>query len=71
MMAASARGAHLVTHGPRAVLQDWLAWPLIGAEAETMAAASRAMFGDYSPLLATWVSARSRITEDWLAGRRR
>jgi methyltransferase (TIGR00027 family) len=67
MMAASARGAHLVTHGPRAVLQDWLAWPLIGAEAETMAAASRAMFGECSPLLATWVSARSRITEDWLA----
>jgi methyltransferase (TIGR00027 family) len=67
MMAASARGAHLVTHGPRAVLADWLAWPLIGAEAETMAAGSRALFGEYSPLLATWVSARSRFTEDWLA----
>jgi hypothetical protein len=52
------------------VLTDWLAWPLVGAEAESMTARSRAVFGDSAPLLATWVAARSRFTEDWLAGSR-
>jgi methyltransferase (TIGR00027 family) len=65
-MAASARGSHLLTHGPHAILQDWLAWPLIGPEAETIPLRAREMFGDRAPLLATWISARSRITEDWL-----
>ena len=38
MIAACARGAHLLVHGPRAVLADWLAWPLIGSGAEAIAA---------------------------------
>lgn len=67
VMAACARGAHLLTHGPHAVLDDWMAWPLVGAEAESLTARSRAIFGDSAPLLATWMAARSRFTEDWLA----
>lgn len=67
VMTAHARGAHLLIHGPRAVLADWLAWPLVGAEAESMTARLRAVFGDSASLLATWVAARSRFTEDWLA----
>jgi methyltransferase (TIGR00027 family) len=70
MMTAHARGAHLLMYGPRAVLSDWLAWPLVGAEAEPMTARFRGMFGDSAPLLATWLAARSRFTEDWLAGSR-
>lgn len=67
MMAAAARGAHLLTHGPRAVLADWLAWPLVGGGAEAMTARSRELFGDSAPLFATWAAARSRVAEDWLA----
>jgi methyltransferase (TIGR00027 family) len=67
MMTACARGAHLVAHGPRALLADWLAWPLVGPEAESMTVRSRTVFGDSAPLLATWVAARSRFSEDWLA----
>jgi methyltransferase (TIGR00027 family) len=67
VMTAHARGAHLLANGPRAVLTDWLAWPLVGAEAESLTARSLEMFGDSAPLLATWVAARSRFTEDWLA----
>jgi methyltransferase (TIGR00027 family) len=67
VMTAHARGAHLLANGPRAVLADWLAWPLVGAEAESLTARSRAVFGDSAPLLATWLAARSRFTEDWLA----
>ena len=66
-MTACARGAHLLAHGPRAVLADWLAWPLVGPEAESMTVRSRTVFGNSAPLLATWVAARSRFTEDWLA----
>ncbi len=57
-----------MTCGPRAVLRDWLAWPLVGSEAEAIAARMRAAFGASAPQLATWVSARSRFTEDWLDG---
>jgi methyltransferase (TIGR00027 family) len=67
VMTAHARGAHLLLSGPRAVLADWLAWPLVGAQAESLTARSRQTFGDSAPLLATWVAARSRFTEDWLA----
>jgi len=34
MMAACARAGHLLNFGPDAVLSDWLAWPLVGSEAE-------------------------------------
>ena len=66
MIAACARGAHLLVHGPRAVLDDWLAWPLDGSAAEAIAAGARAAFGDVESLVATWVAARSRFAEDWL-----
>jgi methyltransferase (TIGR00027 family) len=67
MMTAGGRGWHLFNHGPRAVLADWLAWPLIGSAAEALVAGMRAAFGDVTGLAATWVAARSRIAEDWLA----
>jgi methyltransferase (TIGR00027 family) len=67
MMTAGARGWHLFSHGPRAVLVDWLAWPLIGSAAEALMAGIRAAFGDPSGQVSTWVAARSRIGEDWLA----
>jgi methyltransferase (TIGR00027 family) len=44
-----------------------MAWPLVGAEAQTIAARARSAFGEHELTLATWVAARSRITEDWLA----
>jgi methyltransferase (TIGR00027 family) len=66
MMAACARAVHLFAHGPRAVLADWLGWPLVGGAAEEMVAGLRAVFGDAAPLVETWIAARSRFTEDWL-----
>ena len=38
MVTALGRGWHLFSHGPRAVLADWLAWPLVGIEADTLMA---------------------------------
>jgi methyltransferase (TIGR00027 family) len=67
MVAACGRGSHLLMYGPRAVLKDWLAWPLVGSDAEALTARMRAAFGDVAPLLATWVAARSRFAEDWLS----
>jgi methyltransferase (TIGR00027 family) len=67
MMTAAARGWHLFTHGPRAVLVDWLAWPLVGGPAEDLMDGVRAAFGDVAGRAATWIAARSRIAEDWLA----
>ena len=45
----------------------WLAWPLIGSAAEALFAGIRAAFGDVRDPVATWIAARSRIAEDWLA----
>src|SRR5579884_1294901 len=64
-MAAVARALHLFRHGPRALLADWMAWPLVGSSAEAIAAGSPAVLGE-EPFM-TWFAARSRITEDWLA----
>ena len=66
-MAAVARALHLFAHGPRSLLADWLAWPLAGADAETIAAASTAVLWEMQEPFMTWFAARSRITEDWLA----
>jgi methyltransferase (TIGR00027 family) len=66
MMVACARAWHLFEHGPRAVLSDWLAWPLVGSAAEELMGAMRAALGDVTQL-ATWPAARSRLDEDWLA----
>lgn len=67
MMVACARGWHLFDHGPRAVCADWLAWPLVGSEAEALMAGMRAAFGELTDPLSTWAAARSRQPEDWLA----
>jgi methyltransferase (TIGR00027 family) len=48
-------------------LADSLAWPLVGGEAETLNAGMREAFGDPVVRLATWVTARARFAEDWLA----
>jgi methyltransferase (TIGR00027 family) len=67
MMAACARGGHLLNYGPDAVLFDWLAWPLVGTEAEAMTNGLRDAFGEVSIRISNWLTARSRIAEDWLA----
>ncbi len=70
MMTACARGWHLHNHGPRAVSADWLAWPLVGGPAEALMAGIRAAFRDVTGQLATWIAARCRTSEDWLAASR-
>lgn len=65
-MAAIARAIHLLHYGPRALLIDWLAWPLVGTEAEKMAAATPPVLGDSKQPFMTWFAARARLTEDWL-----
>lgn len=67
MMAALGRGWHLFTQGRRAALSDWLAWPLVGAEAEDLTARIFPAFGGAVPLIAAWLAARQRVAEDWLA----
>jgi methyltransferase (TIGR00027 family) len=66
MLAAAARAAHLFRHGHRAVLSDWLAWPFLGRDAETILETGRVLLGENGDAFATWIAARSRITEDWL-----
>jgi methyltransferase (TIGR00027 family) len=67
MMAAVARAMHLFDHGAQALLVDWLAWPLIGAAAERIAAGTPAVVNEIRRPFMTWFAARTRITEDWLA----
>lgn len=67
MMAAVARAIHLLHYGPRALLLDWLAWPLVGARAEAMASATPPVLGELKQPFMTWFAARARLTEDWLA----
>lgn len=67
MLAALGRGAHLLHHGPRALLQDWLAWPLLGADADPLMELGTALLGDDVPTYATWLAARARLSEDWAA----
>ena len=66
-MTAIGRAAHLLHHGPRALLADWLAWPFVGAEAEVALTAVRGLLGDHEIPFCTFIAARSRIAEDWLA----
>ena len=68
MIAAVARGSHLLRYGPRALVADWLAWPLVGAPAEAILAAQIEMLGglDVAPMC-SWIAARSRLAEDWLS----
>lgn len=68
MMAALGRGWHLFTQGRRAALTDWLAWPLVGSEADALTARIFPAFGDAAvPLIAAWLAARQRVAEDWLS----
>jgi len=67
MLAAIARAIHLLHYGPRALLVDWLAWPLVGPRAESMAAATPSILGELKQPFMTWFAARARLTEDGLA----
>jgi len=66
MLTAVCRAAHFLHHGPRAVLADWLGWPLVGADADVVLANLRNMLGDDEVPFLTFVAARSRVAEDWL-----
>lgn len=68
MLAAAARAGHLLTYGPRALVNDWLVWPLLGADAEAYLERGRALIGEAAVDYATWHAARTRLPEDWLAG---
>jgi methyltransferase (TIGR00027 family) len=67
MMAATGRAVHLLHHGPRALLQDWLAWPLVGPAADELVAVVRPLVAEQEVPFGTWFGARSRLAEDWLA----
>jgi methyltransferase (TIGR00027 family) len=67
MIAAMARASHLLHYGPRALLADWLAWPLAGADAEAILAKRRELPGNLDEVpICVWLAARSRLAEDWL-----
>ena len=67
MLVTAGRATHLFEHGPDALLTDWLAWPLLGADAETILTQGRAMVGDLTVPFSTWLAVRSRLCEDWTA----
>jgi methyltransferase (TIGR00027 family) len=66
MLTATGMAWHLLLNGPRALLQDWMAWPLLGPDAETSLELARGVMGDHTADLATWIAARTRLSEDWL-----
>ena len=66
LMAAAVRGAHLFQYGPRALLADWLGWPLAGADAEAFLTNRRGRLGNLEVPVNVWIAARSRLAEDWL-----
>jgi methyltransferase (TIGR00027 family) len=66
MLIATGRAAHLLLNGARALLQDWMAWPLLGPDAEKTLELARELFGERWADAATWMAARTRISEDWL-----
>lgn len=66
MLAATARAAHLLLNGARALLQDWMAWPLLGPYVETNLEFAHELFGEHWTDVATWFAGRTRLTEDWL-----
>lgn len=67
MLAATGRAFHLLAYGPRALLADWLAYPLLGPDADAYVDAAKGLVGDSAAAYATWHAARVRFTEDWLA----
>ena len=67
MSAAVARSAHLIHRGPRAILADWMAWPLVGADADAVIADVRPVLGEDDIPFAAWFAARHRLAEEWLA----
>jgi methyltransferase (TIGR00027 family) len=66
MLIATGRAAHLLLNGARALLQDWMAWPLLGPYAETNLELAHEVFGERWADAATWIAGRTRISEDWL-----
>lgn len=52
----------------RAVLADWMAWPLVGPMADQVAQQLLAAFGvELGSRMAVWNGARARFSEDWFA----
>ena len=66
MLIATGRAAHLLLNGARALLQDWMAWPLLAPYAETNLELAHDLFGERWADVATWMAARTRLSEDWL-----
>lgn len=66
MMAAVGRAMHQLRHGPSALLNDSFAWPLVG-DADEILTLARPLLGDHVDRFTTWLAARSRLAEDWLA----
>ncbi len=66
MLAAGARALHTLRHGPAALLQDWLAWPLMGSVADELLPLGKALLGQETDAFTTWIAARSRFSDDWL-----
>ena len=46
MLIATGRAAHLLLNGARALLEDWMAWPLLGPHAETNLELAHDLFGE-------------------------
>ena len=67
MSAAVARSAHLIHRGPHAILADWMAWPLVGADADAVIADVRPALGEDEVPFWAWFAARHRLAEEWLA----
>ncbi len=67
MIAAVARGSHVLRYGPRALVADWVAWPLVGAPAEAILAQIDMLGGSDAVPICAWIAARSRLAEDWLS----
>jgi methyltransferase (TIGR00027 family) len=67
MLAATARASHLLHYGPRALLADWPAWPLVGAAADAILGQIHMLGGPDVVPICGWIAARSRLAEDWLA----
>jgi methyltransferase (TIGR00027 family) len=70
MLAAMGRAMHVLTYGPTALVCDWLAYPMLGPEADSYVQRGKALAGEYAVDYATWHAARVRFAEDWMIASR-
>jgi methyltransferase (TIGR00027 family) len=66
MLAALGRAVHLLRYGSGALVHDWLAWPLLGEEADGLLDIGYALIGEDVQPYATWLAARTRLSDEWL-----